>query len=234
MIKAGFVDFWPGFDPYNLFFTRRLKEEGVIEFESDLSKCALLFCGVFNSYRLEGQESQKYPETARFLVASESFVNHPIFPKYNFKYGVCGDKNVSNFRHLPYAAYEFNLPAEVGTLVDKYHWDPLPLINRSVSKSKFCGFCASNGEVTYKGVRLRDAFFKMLNSYKPVDSFGAHLNNMPDGQRAPRDGFSKYLSNYKFMICFENAQGPGYMTEKPVQCFVAQTVPIYWEKAVGC
>jgi GR25 family glycosyltransferase involved in LPS biosynthesis len=35
------------------------------------------------------------------------------------------------------------------------------------------------------------------------------------------------------MICFENAQGPGYMTEKPVQCFVAQTVPIYWGESSG-
>lgn len=226
-MKVGFVDFWPGFKPLDLFFVARLIQDNLIEIEEDLNQCKLLFCGVFNSYRSEGQESLKYPKAHRFLVASESFVNRPTFPKKTFKYGVCGDKNVVGFYHLPYAAYEFNVPNDIGTLVDKYSTSIKPIIPK-VIKTKFCGFCASNGEQFFKGVRYRDAFFKLLCGYKHVDSFGSHLNNMPGGERAPRSGYSKYLSSYKFMIYFENEQGPGYITEKPVQCFVSQTVPIYW------
>lgn len=37
------------------------------------------------------------------------------------------------------------------------------------------------------------------------------------------------LSNYKFAICYENAQMiPGYITEKIFDCFFAGCVPIYW------
>ncbi|NRD31331.1 hypothetical protein HQQ92_05870 [Shewanella sp. DC2-4] len=42
---------------------------------------------------------------------------------------------------------------------------------------------------------------------------------------------SKYetLLNYKFAICYENAQGiSGYITEKIFDCFFAGCVPIYW------
>lgn len=36
------------------------------------------------------------------------------------------------------------------------------------------------------------------------------------------------LSNYKFSICFENAQGfNGYITEKIIDCLLAKTIPIY-------
>ena len=35
------------------------------------------------------------------------------------------------------------------------------------------------------------------------------------------------ISNYKFVLCFENTVYPGYITEKIIDCFVAGTVPIY-------
>jgi len=39
----------------------------------------------------------------------------------------------------------------------------------------------------------------------------------------------KTLSQYKFAICYENAQMiPGYITEKIFDCFFAGCVPIYW------
>jgi hypothetical protein len=35
------------------------------------------------------------------------------------------------------------------------------------------------------------------------------------------------LSNYKFSICFENVEYPGYITEKIIDCFVSGVIPIY-------
>ena len=34
--------------------------------------------------------------------------------------------------------------------------------------------------------------------------------------------------NYKFTICYENCNLPGYITEKIFDCFAAGSVPIYW------
>jgi hypothetical protein len=35
------------------------------------------------------------------------------------------------------------------------------------------------------------------------------------------------LSQYRFCICFENMELPGYMTEKIIDCFVAGVIPVY-------
>lgn len=233
MLKVGFVDFWPviwqrTFDPASLFFIKRLIDDGIITIEEDLSKCELLFCGMYTF----GKPSQsiKYPKAHRFLVGCESLVNYPTFPWKEFKHGVCCDKNIESLYHLPYAAYEFNLPAQIGSVADRHEVSPAPYI---VTKNKFCGYCVSNVNPQFEGVRYRETFFNLLNTYKRVDSFGLHSNNMPDRQNAPRVGYSKFVSKYKFMICFENAQGPGYITEKPVQCFVSHTVPIYWGESTG-
>jgi hypothetical protein len=87
------------------------------------------------------------------------------------------------------------------------------------SKSKFCCMVVSNG----KG-KERNEFFKKLNSYKKVDSGGAHLNNI---------GFNVsdkvlFAKEYKFIIAFENSCFPGYTTEKIFQPMLVDCLPIYW------
>lgn len=36
------------------------------------------------------------------------------------------------------------------------------------------------------------------------------------------------ICGYRFYLCFENMDSPGYVTEKIIDCFVAGTVPLYW------
>lgn len=36
------------------------------------------------------------------------------------------------------------------------------------------------------------------------------------------------IANYRFALCFENMEFPGYVTEKVIDCLVAGVVPIYW------
>lgn len=36
------------------------------------------------------------------------------------------------------------------------------------------------------------------------------------------------IASYKFALCFENIEFPGYVTEKMIDCLVAGVVPIYW------
>jgi hypothetical protein len=40
----------------------------------------------------------------------------------------------------------------------------------------------------------------------------------------------KFVSDYKFSICFENTSMKNYMTEKLAIAYLAGTIPIYW----GC
>jgi hypothetical protein len=75
----------------------------------------------------------------------------------------------------------------------------------------------------------RNDMFETLSKLKKVDSFGRHLNNMDckDGYTGPTDHL---ISQYKFMICFENTNKPNYFTEKLINAYYHGTIPIYW----GC
>jgi len=93
-------------------------------------------------------------------------------------------------------------------------------------KEKFCLFAVSNPNCSQ-----RNDFFSALSKYKPVDSCGSVMNNVgacPPGFTAPE--YYHFISNYKFMICFENTSQPNYFTEKLTNAYYGGTIPIYW----GC
>ncbi|MBN2627426.1 MAG: hypothetical protein JXA95_12230, partial [Spirochaetales bacterium] len=82
----------------------------------------------------------------------------------------------------------------------------------------------------------RDDFFRYLcDNYKKVDSLGRHLNNIDKKQQEYWDSWGNkeaskkdIQSRYKFTLALENACHPGYVSEKLMHAFDADTVPIYW------
>jgi len=94
-------------------------------------------------------------------------------------------------------------------------------------KKEFCLFSVSN-----PNSEKRIDFFKQLSKYKKVNSCGKVLNNT--GYNCPgnhdSDEYRNYISQYKFMICFENSSLKNYLTEKLVNAYISGTIPIYW----GC
>jgi len=60
-----------------------------------------------------------------------------------------------------------------------------------------------------------------LSKYGQVDVFGLHSG---------RSVTSKYevAREYKFFICPENDHFPGYVTEKLLDAYMCETIPIYW------
>jgi hypothetical protein len=93
------------------------------------------------------------------------------------------------------------------------------------AKPDFCAFVVSNPN----GV-VRNRFFERLSRYKKVTSCGGAMNNCVDGFRAPRDpvAYRTFLSRFKFVLCFENASSPEYLTEKLHQAWLGHVVPVYW------
>ena len=90
------------------------------------------------------------------------------------------------------------------------------------SKTKFCNFVFSN----WRAQPRRD-FMKMLSKYKTVDSAGLVDNNM-GGWSVPKGKKLEFISPYKFTVAFENQSLPGYISEKLVEPFAVNSVPIYW------
>ena len=86
-------------------------------------------------------------------------------------------------------------------------------------KTKFCNFVFSNPNANLRNQLLQD-----LSKYKLVDSGGRALNNMG---YAVSDKLT-FINSYKFTICFENSEYPGYTTEKLVHPKLKNSIPIYW------
>ena len=102
------------------------------------------------------------------------------------------------------------------------------LINRPIRTTvptRFCCFIVSNG-----GCEVRNKMFHLLNQYKKVDSCGNFNNNtenvLPFNYCTQE--FIQFISNYKFIICFENSKIGTYSTEKIVNPYLANIIPIYW------
>lgn len=96
----------------------------------------------------------------------------------------------------------------------------LTLPRRMDIRERFACFIHSNT------VPHREQFVRNLMRYKQVDCPGSSLRNM--SLLVPRESTIKFMSGYRFAVCFENAYGDGYVTEKIVQAFLAGSVPIYW------
>lgn len=94
-------------------------------------------------------------------------------------------------------------------------------------KLGFCNFLYSN----HMAHPNRDNLFKILSSYKHVDSLGRHMNNTKQrgtGYKGHEKDCVAIKSPYKFSIASENAGFAGYTSEKILTSLVSHTVPIYW------
>ena len=91
-------------------------------------------------------------------------------------------------------------------------------------KTVFANFCA--GYESEGGAR--GSFFKALCAYKKVDSIGTYLNNTGVTVKL-RDGTkTAYQKKCKFTLCFESTSDRGFNTEKLVDAFAADTIPVYY------
>ena len=89
--------------------------------------------------------------------------------------------------------------------------------------SNFCCFIVSNPVC-----HVRNKMFHELNKYKKVHSGGRYCNNI--GRTVPggwmSDRHIQFISQYKFMICFENSLLD--LSEKIINTYLAGVIPIYW------
>lgn len=140
--------------------------------------------------------------------------------KYDCDYAISFDHNLHawHYRMPLFIIYMWALE-NIHNTQYKYEYIFEPKVKE---KTSFASFVVSNPKCTQ-----RNDFYHKLSEYKKVDSGGKLFNNIAanlDGEQAKID----FLSSRKFNICFESESYPGYVTEKILHAFYAQTVPIYW------
>ena len=75
----------------------------------------------------------------------------------------------------------------------------------------------------------RNYFLECLDRRVKVDYAGSYKNNVERVTHAHcSPGFIEFVSQYKVIITMENSKDTNYITEKILQGFAANTVPVYW------
>tara|TARA_B110000208_G_C11508482_1_gene336022 strand:- start:138 stop:644 length:507 start_codon:yes stop_codon:yes gene_type:complete len=92
------------------------------------------------------------------------------------------------------------------------------VLSEKNNNNNFCCFVASNN------VPNRNNFCKKLSNYKKIDCGGDCLNNI-GGKVKNKIEFQK---KYKFCIAYENSSHPGYTTEKILEAYKSNCIPIYY------
>ena len=181
-------------------------------------------------------------------LADPDFVLYSCFGAAHLRYHkavkifLCDENVYPDFNQCDYAVGSVKLSCG-----NRYLWFPpcfstymnrelpsLPELSETMVHRNFCSFIYSQCGIG-KGSILRKNFCQALMRYKHVDCPGAVLHNMEAPELAKRGDANnwntsklQFLSNYKFNIAFENSSVPGYITEKLMDAYLANTVPIYF------
>ena len=198
VLRIGFADFWPQFDPRDNVFVRLLGMRYELVFDAEPQ---VLFYSVF------GKTYRSF-NCLRIFYTGERV--RPDFHECDYSLTFEHDTHAGRNLRFPLYALEYE-PEQFLKSSD---------VERAFAqKSRFCNFVYSNPRCI-----RRNRFFRALSRYKLVDSGGSLYNNM--GARVGDK--VAFLRRYKFTIAFENGLHDGYTTEKLVEPMLACSVPVYW------
>lgn len=149
-------------------------------------------------------------DCVKILLNGENTV--PNFNLYDYAVSSCEMTFGDRYLRMPWFAFY----PHFAEIADRKSTPEESFLNR-----QFCSFVVSNAEF---GDPMRRKFFETLSKYKFVASGGKFQNNVG----GPIVDKLSFCRGYKFNIAFENSSYPGYTTEKVMDAYVAQTVPIYY------
>lgn len=136
-----------------------------------------------------------------------------------------------SFEYLDYGDRHFRLPLYV-SYPGAGELETRAPVTRDQLRQRlhFCNFIYSNGRAAEP---IRDAFFSALSEARFVHSAGRHLRNTESVDAfapalGPLERKRRYMRDFRFSLAFENSAHPGYVTEKILDAYLAQTIPVYW------
>lgn len=204
--KVCFDGICRNFDPEKSVLVRLIREVCDIEL-TDMKHADYLVYSVFsNKHWFAPEKCIKIFWTGEMISPDFSACDYAI----GFDFLSYGDRYI---RMPLYYFYD-----DINEIMESKH---LSCIDDVVSrKTGFCSITISNEN--------RDPIFKdiytELSNYKKVDSGGKWNNNI--GKRVGNK--LSFDMTRKFSIVCENCSFPGYTTEKLIQAFAANCIPIYW------
>lgn len=193
-------------------------------------ECDIVFYSLYNTLNnlknIKGNPQLIYWTDELNCVGAENIINDPFTYYKNNNPSISFYDDSEDNLYFPYFA----------SFIEEYLFTQYLIKNgdiklENINKNKFCTFCASND--TMYNSNFRKNVVKYINSnYKTITCCGKVLNNT-NGEYLPWDVNDRiiYHKDYKFYLCFENNYSSGnltYLTEKIMNAFTYNTVPIYW------
>lgn len=215
-IKVNFVDFWPDFEKNNNYFIHLLKKYSNHRFIIDENDPDIIFVNI-------PEHVSHFKETSKVI----GFIGEPNFkPNPNYHLNLTFDLTKNNNIRFPlWLLYSKPKPGGGGLLVDKTDIYPDKKLQLYESpKLKFCCWIASNCYGGHTHNKYRMDFVKELSAYKTVDCGGSCMNNI--GYKVSDK--IQFQKDYKFCVAFENTKQRGYTTEKILQSYQSNCIPIYF------
>ena len=204
--KIAFVDFRKTIIPEKYFITEYLKEFYDVEIV-EMKDADYVF------YSVQGNKHWFAPNRCiKIFYTEENFV-----PDFNAcDYAIGFEWMLYEDRYIRFPLYYWY--PRINELMENKHNVPISeVIN---GKKEFCSITVSNTN--------RDPIFSCLydklSKYKKIDSGGAWRNNV--GKKV-KDKLA-FDRSHKFSIVCENSSHSGYTTEKLIESFAANCIPIYW------
>ena len=162
-------------------------------------------------YSWMGANNTKWRNSIRIYYTME--MDYPDFNICDYAVGLANIGLPERFMHFPHYVF-------YGNLLHKYERENNKLKSEEALNRGFCSTVVSN---LYRN-KIYHEMYTLLSEYKPIAS-GGKFNNNVGGSVTDK---IEFIKNYKFNLAFENMNVDGYVTEKIMEAFVAQTIPIYW------
>jgi hypothetical protein len=164
----------------------------------------------------------KDPNTLYVQFSYENTYNDPNAFDINFIQNGVNHPNVVLFFTAYYHMLYYNASNVPSIMNIEYFVKPRVYEKK---ERKFCIFNVSN----HLSIPRVYFYFILSHLYKQPDSCGKFLNN---GVACPpsysSSEYCEFISQYKFMICFENECHDYYFTEKLINAYYSGTIPIFW------
>lgn len=150
--------------------------------------------------------------------------------KFHNVFGDTGNKQIhihlyNHYNHVVYLDNQIKILPVVDFRIRNYlevkdRWKEE--LTTDFHKKKFCLFASSNGLNENK-----HRVYQELSMIGHVDLITDFKDTLGDKSCVHGYDLIRFLNQYKFIICFENSNTAGYMTEKIFNVFHARSIPIY-------
>ena len=193
-------------------------EDSDILFESVFSQETLLYKKPWKyTFFFQGESDRRLPIFMKDRIDSNTLKDYSCILK-----GEQNNRNIVNLPLFPLYSHTFNYTHSFV----KHIRDTRRFASEIISRIPPKDICVivSNGDS-----EGRNIFFDRLEQKCKIDYAGWYKNNVPRIQgQCMSPEFIEFVSQYKFIITMENSKNKDYITEKILEGFAANTIPVYW------